>query len=313
MNWTAGFLFGWLFWTGISLGSLAWLCIHHLTDGRWSAALRPTLAAAARTLPLSLPLALLWLPGISHLYPWADAARVAGDHVLQHRQVLFTPAFVAGRTGVFLLIWSGLAWLLARPRRQQSLAAPALLFHLLAGSMLAFDLVMSLEPHFSSSVFGLILLLGQALSALCLSVFFTRPADDKVCHDWGSLMLANLMLQAYTVFSQLVIVWMGDLPQEIPWLQSRVWGAWQPMALALFLLGGIGPFLFGLAGPLKRRYPLLRAEAVWLLLALSAHLYWLMWPALSPDAAVFDLAAPAGWLVCGAIWLVCFLALRRLN
>ncbi|MFN8608930.1 MAG: hypothetical protein U0931_15460 [Vulcanimicrobiota bacterium] len=293
MSW----LFAWIFWTGCSAGALAWLAIHHLTLGRWGEGWRRLAGAAARGLPLMLLAGGLWAGQVDQLYAW--------QHFPPHRRVLYAAGPVLSRSLLALLVWSVLAFWLSGSRRRQGPAAFCLLSLLSLGSLLAFDLVMSLDPEFYSSLFGLIVLLGWSLSALCLLVLLSPADDPERLHDWGGLLLCCLMLQAYVDFSQLLIVWSGNLPEEGGWLLLRVWGAWQPLAALLFLGFGALPFLLLLAGPLKRRAAFLRPLAAWLLVGCGLHLYWLMWPCWSREFRL-EPTALLSWLVLGAGWLASF-------
>jgi hypothetical protein len=289
-------LYAWLFWTGVSAGSLTWLLIHHLTLGRWGETWRPLAGSAARALPLLILGMALWCGQTDELYPW--------DHFPEHRRAIFAPFQVCGRTGFALLIWSVFAFWLSGPVRRQGAAAAGLLSILLLGSMLAFDLVMSLDHHFYSSLFGLLVLLGWALSSLCVLILLSPP-DEKRCYDWGGLLLACLMLVTYLDFAQLLILWSGNLPEESGWLQLRVWGAWQPLAATLFLAFSAVPFLLLLVGPYKRKPSFVRGMAGWLLLGCALHAYWLVWPAFSPSLTLAPGAAGA-WLLVGGLWLLNF-------
>jgi hypothetical protein len=311
-------LFGWLFWMGISLGSLWFMCIYHLTLGNWGRTFVPRAAAAARAVVVMIPLGIPFLLNLPAIYPWADPARVNADKVLSHRTPLFNLPMVQGRWVIYMLLWSVLAFAVSHMRggqllRRQGVAAGGMILHLALSTVMSVDLVMSLEPHFYSTVFALILIMAQSLSALALLVFFClmQPEyrrdqpdeeDRQRSHDWGSLMLSNVMLLAYMYFSQLVVVWSGNLPHEIEWLQPRVWGPWMPLSAALFLGYLAFPFLVCLVGPLKRNPHRMRPVMGYVALTSPLMLYDLVWPSLSPKAMVFDPLALAALAIVGLCW-----------
>lgn len=325
------YLLGYLFWTGIAVGCLGLLMLHHLVSGRWGYAVQRLLEAAVRTLPL---MALLFVPllfGLRDLYVWARPEVVATDALLQHKQpYLNGPAFV-GRTLFYFLVWIGAGTLLTMlsarqdqgvgvgplTRRMQVVSGPGLLLYGFTVTFAAFDWVMSLEPHWYSSIYGVVFLGGQALLALA---FITRVAvclggrshlqsvlGPAVLHDLGNLLLAFVMFWAYVAFSQFLIIWSGNLPEETHWYLHRLHGGWGVLAYLLIGLQFVVPFLLLLSRTTKRRAPLLGAIAVGILVMRLVDLFWLVAPALHPEGIHLhwlDLVLPVGL---GGIWLAAFL------
>lgn len=331
--WLHGWLWAWMFGLGLSLGALWLVIIHHLTGGEWGNSMIPRAQAAAKSVVVLIPLGIPLVMNLPLLFPWADPAQLAADPVLQHRHALFNVPFVSASWLVAMLIWSALAFALSRPetrtlspeetntaetgrlpRPQVGLASIGGILHLALTSMLAAQFVMSLEPHFYSSIFGLLFCLGQTLSALSLLIVLctAEPQPQQRCHDWGAMQLAGTMLTAYLNFSQLVIIWAGNLPEEIEYLLPRVWGAWMPLAIGLFVLYLLGPFLYLLVGPLKRNRKTLRPVAFLQMLLSPAYLYFQIWPSFSPAAMTLD-ASALSLLIVVAIWAVtyAFFAPRR--
>lgn len=326
------YLVGYLFWTGIAVGCLGLLMLHHLVGGRWGYVIQRLLEAGVRTLPL---MALLFLPilvGLADLYVWARPDVVAADLLLQHKQrYLNGPAYL-GRTAVYFLVWIGVGTILTMlstrqdqgidtdrlTRRLQVWSGPGLVLYGLAVTFSAFDWVMSLEPHWYSSIYGVVFLVGQALLALA---FITRVAirlrnhppiqailgPDRL-HDLGNLLLAFVMFWAYVAFSQYLIIWSGNLPEENHWYLHRMHGGWGVMAFTLVGFHFVVPFLLLLSRTTKRRAAILGPVAVGLLVMRALDLFWLVAPALHPEefhVHWLDVVVPFGL---GGLWLAAFLA-----
>ena len=330
------YLLGYLFWTGIGVGCLGLLMLHHLVGGRWGFAIQRLLEAGVRTLPL---MALLFLPvlfGLQDLYPWARPEVMATDALLQLKQrYLNGPAFF-GRAAFYFLIWIGagaiLRMLSARQdqgtetdritRRLQVWSGPGLVLYGFAVTFAAVDWAMSLEPHWYSTIYGVVFLVGQALLALafvtrvaiCLA---DRPPLQNVLgagqlHDLGNLLLAFVMLWAYIAFSQYLIIWSGNLPEENHWYLHRMDHGWGVLAVILIVFHFVVPFLLLLSRITKRRARLLGAVATGILVVRFVDLFWLIVPALHSEGFHvhwLDLVLPVGL---GGLWLATFAAgLRR--
>jgi hypothetical protein len=330
------YLLGYLFWTGIGVGCLGLLMLHHLVGGRWGFAIQRLLEAGVRTLPL---MALLFLPvlfGLQDLYPWARPEVMATDTLLQFKQrYLNAPAFF-GRAACYFLLWIGagtiLLMLSARQdqgidtgrltRRLQVWSGPGLVVYGFAVTFAAIDWAMSLEPHWYSTIYGVIFLVGQGLLALafvtrvaiCLA---NRPPLQSVLgagqlHDLGNLLLAFVMLWAYIAFSQYLIIWSGNLPEENHWYLHRMDGGWGVLAVILIVFHFVVPFLLLLSRITKRRAKILGTVATGILVMRFVDLFWLIVPALHAEgfhAHWLDLVLPVGL---GGLWLAMFAAgLRR--
>ena len=312
-------LMGWVFVFGIALGAWAILLVHTLSRGAWGLVVRRTLGAAARTIPLFALFAVPVLLGLPKLYPWADAARVAHDEILHHQSKYLNVPFFLGRLALYFVVWAGgvrLVTGLSRrqdtsddpaglERKMQAVAGPALILHILAVSFFSFDVMMSLNPHWFSTIYGLYLLGGQAVSGmafLILAALFlsgrepmSRVLRATHVHDWGKLLLAFMMLWSYFAFSQFLIVWSGDLPEEIGFFKDRFVGGWGAVALGLVLLHFAVPFLLLLSRDLKRDVKKLSVVAALLLVMRWIDIWWLALPAFSPKQLSFhwlDVAAP---------------------
>ncbi len=311
---------------GISLGSFAILALQHMTGGAWGLVIRRILEASSRTLPLVALFAVPLVLGFRHVYPWADAARVAADEILRHRAAYMNPAGVVIRLAVCLAVWIAFAAALNRlskkqdeapepglERRMQLVAAPGLAIYCLLVTVVAIDLLMSTDPHWFSAIYGIYVVGGQALAGMAFTLlaalFLARraPLNDAVqtrhVHDWGKLLFAFTMLWAYFSVSQLIIVWSGDLPEEISFYKARVTGGWAAVSLGLALFQFAVPFVFLLSADFKKNLRKLSAVALVLLAMRAVDLFWLTAPAWHPDGLSvhwLDVTLPAALL---ALWL----------
>jgi len=328
------YLTAYLFWIGIALGCLAILMLHHLVGGRWGFVIQRLLESAASTLPL---LALLFVPllfGLRELFLWARPEAVATQAILRHRQPYLNGPFFSARVIAYFVIWIGLSSLLGRwsreqdrtaapdlTRRLQRLSGPGLILYGVTVTFAAFDWVMTLGPQWHSTIFGAVFMVSQGLAALCFVVVvaswlaergpLSGVMSPKHFHDLGNLILAFVMLWAYMAFSQYLIIWSGNLPDEIPWYTSRMAGGWLWLAMGLIAFHFVVPFMLLLSRVTKRRARILLGVAVGLLFMRLVDLYFIVVPAFHPGRISIhwmDLLAPIG---IGGVWLWAFLGQLR--
>lgn len=323
------YLFGYLFWAGLALGCFGLTMLHHLVGGRWGQVTRRFFEAGLATLPL---IALFFVPllfALPTLYGWARPGDVAHDPVLAQRHVyLNVPFFIARMAGYFIL-WLWLAHLLNRgshrqdatadpepTRRLRTLSGPGLVLYVLSASFAAIDLILSLEPDWFSTMFPILVVIGQTLAALSLAVLmlalladhppFAEVVTPTHFHHLGNLMLAFVMLWAYMSYSQFLIVWSGNLPNEIVWYLHRGTPGWKAVALALGLFHFAVPFALLLSRKLKHQIRFLGGLAVVILLAHILDVYWLVMPSYHPQLRVhwLDFTVLLGL---GGLWVAWFL------
>jgi len=327
------YLLGFMCWLGVALGSMAILMIRHLTGGGWGVVIRRILGAAMRTLPL---LALLFIPillGMHRLYIWAQPLdNIADKHLREHLQdITKTYLTVNGfifRAVFYFAIWNLLSFLLSkwskqtdRPgapdntRRFKAVSGPGLILYGFTISFAAIDWVMSLDPSWVSTIFGLIILIGEVLSAMCFAVvverilFNYRPMSEILkpdfVHDHGKWMLTFTMVWAYFNFSQWLIIWAGNLPAEITFYLKRLSGGWGLIGLTLVLFHFAIPFGILLSRPFKRDIRRLAWLAAWLMLMRYLDLFWIIEPNFSNTLrfTVADVIVP---VAIGGIWLAYF-------
>jgi hypothetical protein len=323
------YLMAYMLCLGASLGCLALGMMHQLTGGAWGVLIRRPIGAASRVLPV---LTVLFLPiafGMHHLYTWADAQTVAHDEVLQHKHLYLNVPFFLVRAGFYFLVWNGLVFFLNRwsleqdttadpllARRMQKLSAGGLLAYGITITFASFDWLMSLDPHWYSTIYGVLVMGGQGLTALAVLtivlVWLSRrpPLEGIVLpthlHDLGNLMLAFTMLWAYFSFSQYLIIWSGNLPTEIEWYLHRSYTSWRFVALALLAFHFVVPFVVLLSRRVKRRATTMLEIAVWILLARTIDLFWLISPAFHRQGvwvSWLDVTLP---VALGACWIGSF-------
>jgi hypothetical protein len=323
------YLWAYIFFVGISTGCLAWLMCQYLTGGAWGVVIRRPAEAAARMLPL---LSVLFVPialGIPSLYRWSHVSVVAGDEIQKHQHPFLNVPFFLARAAIYLGGWTLLGLLLNRwsaladqkgaaVRRMLSrVSAPGLIFWGFAVTFMAIDWVMSLNPHWFSTMFGLLFVANQALSSLAflITVLILLSGSEPMSliltrrhvHDLGKLLLANVMIWAYFSFSQFLIIWAGNLPAEIPWYQERLRGGWQYVGMMLVIGHFALPFALLLSRNVKRNFKLLAGIAAFIQCMRAVDTYWLV----IPDAGSGPLAVSwvdiAALLGLGGIWLAYFL------
>lgn len=339
------YLIAYMFWLGVALGSLALMMVHHQSGGAWGLVIRRILEASSRTLPA---LAILFLPvvlGMGHLYPWTHADHVQQDEILRHKALYLNTPFFLVRALFYFASWIGLAWVLNRwsrrqddgdpaaTRRMQLISGGGLVLYGLTITFASIDWVMSINPHWFSTIFGFLFMGGQGLSALAFTVvvatiLWRRDPMHHVFnaghfHDLGKLMLAFVMLWAYFNFSQYLIIYSGNLVEEIPYYITRTTHGWGYVALTLVIFHFAAPFALLLSRDLKRSANRLVLVAVAILVVRLVDLFFLVSPEFAASGANLHLAAGGGahesglfvhWLDAaapigiGGIWLWLFLS-----
>ena len=287
-------------WIEWPIGCMGLLLIHALTGGSWGYATRTQLVAGMSTL-LLLPLALIPLMAVApRLYSWSRpdvATHLANSFYLN------PPAAIA-RTIFYLIVWFGLAWSILRALRLdehdstlERIAPVGLILLAITVTFAAIDATMSLDPKFSSSVYGLIAIAEMGLLALAVSIFgvaVVGSSDRQALNDLGRLLLALLILWAYLDFVQLLIVWQSDLPNEALWYGVRLKGGWGIAAAVVAGLHFALPF-FALLAPGVRQSPIAMASVtVLLILAEIIRGWWLVAPQSPTSFGFVDVSAMVG-------------------
>ncbi len=325
------YLFGYIFWFNLTLGCLAGVMAHNLTGGDWGEATRRQLEAGMRVLPLIALLVLPILFGLPKIYEWANPEHVAHSAVLQQKAGYLNPTFFIIRIGVYFSIWLTLAAYLYKwsgeldrtpnlsiVRRMENLSGPGVVIYFLTSTFASFDLLMSLEPHWYSTLYGLFFIVCQALAMLTVMIGVTtwlsryeplsHVVTEKHFHDLGKLTHGFVVFWTYGMFSQFIIVWSGNLPEEIIWYVHRIAGGWKAVAVCLVVFHFVVPFFLLLSRNNKMRKNALVKIAGFIIFMRFVDLYWWISPAFYPDGIHFhwlDLTVPVG---IGGFWLSTFYA-----
>ena len=318
------YLIGWTFWTGIAVGSLALLMLQHLTGGGWGVVIRRVLEAATRTLPF---MAVLFIPiiiGSHSLYPWTHQEEVAAHPAVQFKAGFLNLPFFTVRTIIYFVVWITFAYFLNRwsllqdrtadnryTKRMRVLSGPGMVALIFVVTFASIDWYMSLEPEWFSTIYGFIFVASWSLSGLAFVIAamaalvkqepLRRVVQPLHFQDLGKLMLALVMLWAYFAFSQYLIIWSGNLPEEIVYYLERTHGVWAAVIIGIFLLHFAAPFLFLLSRDLKRNANRLSMVAVLVLVMRMIDLLWMLVPAFhGPTWVWLDAIALLGF---GGLWL----------
>lgn len=324
------YLMAYLLVLGLALGSLGLLMLQHLTGGHWGIVIRRPLESATRTLPL---LAVLFLPivfGMKYLYgAWLDPEKVRAEPLSAMQQGYLTAHGFYIRAIIYFVVWIGLMLIFNRWSREQDvnqtdralrrrfkmLAGPGIILYVFVMTFAAIDWVMSISPHWASTIYGFLFVAGQLISAMSLMiavvVLLSRTApmagliQKRHIHDLGKLLLAFVMLFAYFDFSQLLIIWSGNQPEEITFYRSRLYGEWGVVAVIVLVFHFFVPFFLLLSRDLKRNYRLLPKVAIWMIVMRLVDLFWMTRPEFTARAipSWIDFVVPIALI---GLWLAFF-------
>jgi hypothetical protein len=334
-NWTQFFrsyLVAFIFWTGMGLGCMAILMLHHMVGGTWGFALRRLLESGAKTVRLMAVLAIPLLLIVPKLYSWATPA--GRDEMTPFKRFYLSRPFFTGRTIFYFAAWIALIYFLNKfsaeqdrtgepgiLRRLQNISGPGLLIYGLTMTYASVDWAMSLEPKWFSTIYGMIFMVTQALSATALVTVVVMFLSDRkplseivtplLFNDFGNLLLVFTMLWAYLSFSQYLIIWAGNLQDEIPWYVARASGGWAWVALALIVFHFTIPFFLLLMRFIKRRKRVLASLAAGLIVMSIIDIYWLTVPAFEPKGPEFHLTDYGTLIGIGGLWMWLFLSQLR--
>ena len=324
------YLLAFMFILGLSLGSLGLLMMQHLTGGMWGIVIRRPLESATRALPLVFILFAPIFFGFRYLYgAWLNAPTTGEHRLSDFQQHYLTANWFHIRALIYFAVWLLLMWVFnswsrkqdidredrVLRRRLKMLAGPGIILYVFAMSFAAIDWVMSLSPHWASTIYGFLYVAGQLISSMslmiCVVVLLSRAPvfqgvlKPRYLHDLGKLLLAFVMLWAYFSFSQLLIIWSGNSPEEISFYRSRLYGEWGYVSVIILIFHFFVPFFLLLSRDLKRNPSLLPKVALWLIFMRFVDIYWLTRPefTLSAIPSLWDLAAALGLV---GLWFFVF-------
>jgi hypothetical protein len=319
----------------VSLGALFFVLLQHATKAGWSVVVRRIAEGVACNVG---PMAILAIPivwGMDHLYHWSHADAVAHDPLLAAKAGFLNPTFFVLRLAVYFVVWILLSGVLryssvaqdasgdpALTRRMEKLSPPGLVLFALTINFAAFDLLMSLDPHWFSTIFGVYYfsasvvcfcaVMPKILAGLQSRGVLTNAVTVEHYHDIGKLLFAFIVFWAYIAFSQYMLIWYGNIPEETGWYLKRQTGDWAWVSLALLFGHFVIPFLVLISRTVKRKPILLAITGVYMVLMCWIDIYWLVVPEFSPGVARFGLLDVFCFLgLVGVYSSVLFLNLRR--
>jgi hypothetical protein len=323
------YLTAYLFWLGLGLGGLFITMLHHLTGSVWSVVFRRIAEALSSTLPL---MALLFVPvalGIHNLYEWSHPEALS-DPILAKKAGFLNPTFFIIRAVIYLGGWSFLAWKLRSLSLQQDenphvdfkprfvkVSAPGMIFFALSISFAAFDWMMSLFPHWYSTIYGVYFAMGSIMASMALIIVVTvrlqamgilkETISAEHRHDLGKLVFAFMILWAYMAFSQYFLIWYANLPEETIYYHQRWIGSWKTVALMIVFGHFTIPFLLLISRPAKRHPAFLAVMAVWMMAIHYIDLYWNVMPVNAPEGAAVHHTDLTMLIALGGLFMFWFL------
>ncbi len=323
------YLVAFLWVLGPTTGCMALMMIHHMSGGAWGLGVRRIYEAAARNVVL---MAILFVPiviGMTHIFVWTHADLVAKDPILKHKEPYLNASFFVIRAAIYFLIWGALTFILSgwsraqdftptpppADRKFRNLSGPGILIYAITITFASFDWVMSVDPHWYSTVYGLLFMVGQGLTGMAFTAIISfivsrRPPMDHVIspektHDYGKLMLAFTMLWAYLAYSQFLIIWSGNLPEEVTYYVRRLHTDWSWLSWIILFGVFVIPYCLLLSRDLKRSASRLAYLGIFVFVMRYVDLYWMITPTLHEGTHLhwLDLSTAAGLM---GLWTAAF-------
>jgi hypothetical protein len=317
------YLFGFCFWSNFALGASALLMIYQLTGGAWGKAIEPILIAMTRTIYVTAALFIPLFFGINQIYTWATSVN---SHTPREQAQAFylNPLSFSVRSVIYFILWGLVAYFLARwsdrlriapddlhiREKVKRLSAGGLVLYAFSVSFASIDWVMSLEPSWYSTVYGMVYGVAAGLSAFAFVLFtlpyFSHNVSKKALNDLANILLAFIMFWAYVSILQYVIIWSGNIPKEALWFNHRRHGGWGYLITLIASLQLAGPFLLLLFKDLKRDVKVLSTIGLLLLSIRTVDMFWLIMPAFHPEGWTIHLTDFWVFAAIGAVWILSF-------
>lgn len=322
------YLFGYLYWLGMAVGCLGILLMHHTVGGKWGMMIRRMCEAGARTLPYMIILLIPVLWNLPTLYPWARPEAAHDSNLVAKSAYLNVPGVLA-RTVLYFVIWTLYAYLLSKwsagqdrtgeeryANKMRRVSAAGLVVFTFVTTFAFIDWIMSLEPHWFSTIYGAMFLIGQMLEAFAFMILLVivlsqvSPIKDYLTkqhlHDLGNMMFAWMVLWAYLSFSQFIIIWSGNLPEEIPWYLRRLKGGWGWVALTIVVFNFFAPFALLLLRKVKRDASRLFKVCALMIIIRLVDDYWIIKPAFYNQQLKINWMDFIMPLAVGGLWISAF-------
>lgn len=295
------YLVAYMFLVSLGVGSVFLLALEYVAGADWSVPFRRIIEFTGFITPFLLILAIPLLFNLDQLFQWAQPQIVAKDEILAGKSPYLNTQFFIIRVILFIIIWSAFYFLISRNSLKQDLngdqrltkiniklAAVFIPLFALTISFTSFDWMMSLEPHWFSTIFGVYFFSGIVIAALACATIFAIPLKEKgYLHSdlnnehlfsFGALLFAFVNFWAYIAFSQYLLIWYADLPEETTWFLTRWQGSWAYFSIFLIVIHFLVPYIILLSQPAKMDPKRLKFSAVWLLFAHLFDLFWLIMP-----------------------------------
>lgn len=324
-RWSHGYLVAYAVALAITAGSLFWVTLQNLVNARWSVGVRRIGEVFAANMPivglLSLPIVIPIMTGNPLIYEWADKAKVASDHVLQHKSGYLNSGFFLVRMLFYFGFWTALSrFYLGSSRRQDEtggteivpsmnrISGPAMIIFGLTLTFCAVDLLMSVDPRWFSTMFGVYYFASCVLAVhitLILALMWvqkkgrlTKSITAEHYHDLGKMLFAFTIFWAYVGFSQFMLIWYANIPEETAWFKQRFAGGWGNVSWTLLFGHFVIPFFGLLSRHVKRNKTMLAFWCFWVLAMIYIDMFWLVLPAIDvePNVKAEDLLALLGLL-----------------
>ncbi len=331
------YLYAFLFWMGLALGCFILLMVQHMAGGSWGAMIRRPLEAGASVLPV---MAIMFIPilfGMGFLYDdWIHPHNALVEAKVAY---LNKPGWII-RSLIYFSVWSFGAWyFVSRSKKQDEVSEEQggkigfglkrsatfwIVIHILLMTFAAVDWAMSTTPEFFSGMYSVILMIGQAISAMCLIIFtmvFLANNDEEIdellnskrLQDLGNFLMAFTLFWAYTSFSQLIIIWSNNIIETNPYYVLRFNAAWQGVGYFLLLFGFFAPFAILFSRWVKRKRRALVAVAIWAVLVRLIDLFYILIPNFEREGFPLQISDVALMLGFGGIWIAVFAFMLKRN